>query len=314
MTLSDPQTITLAVVGDVHEQWELEDHQALQARAVDLVLFVGDFGNESLPVVSLISSLPMPKATVFGNHDAWFTASDWGRKKSPYDHQKEDRVKAQQELLGGADVSYGRRDFAQLALSVVGGRPFTWGGNEWKNKQFLRERYGVEDFAQSQTKIVENALASPHEHLIFLAHNGPTGLGSEPESICGRDWNPLGGDFGDPDLALAIANVREQGKQIPLVTFGHMHHRLRHRQDRLRERVYEDQWGTVYLNAACVPRIQGEKPGPQYGGLLRDHRRNFSLVTLVDGIVEKIELVWLRANGETVGKESLYARHGKMVN
>ncbi|WLT39947.1 metallophosphoesterase [Synechocystis sp. B12] len=70
-------------MGDIHEQWELADHHALQAFGVDLVLFVGDFGNESLPVVSLIASLPIPKATVFGNHDAWFTASDWGRKNAP---------------------------------------------------------------------------------------------------------------------------------------------------------------------------------------------------------------------------------------
>ncbi|QUS62048.1 TIGR04168 family protein [Synechocystis sp. PCC 7339] len=292
-------TITLAVVGDIHDQWELADHQALQAVAVDLVLFVGDFGNESLPVVSLIASLTIPKATVFGNHDAWFTASDWGRKKCPYDRQKEDRVKAQQELLGVADVSYGRRDFQQFGLSVVGGRPFTWGGNEWKNKHFLRERYGMENFTQSQTQIAATALASPHETLIFLAHNGPTGLGNHPESICGRDWNPLGGDFGDPDLAWAIASVREQGKQVPLVTFGHMHHRLRHRQDRLRDRVYVDHQGTVYLNAACVPRIQTEK-----GSL--PPARNFSLVTLVNGTVEKITLVWLRSNGEIVSQETLW--------
>ncbi|AIE74056.1 MULTISPECIES: TIGR04168 family protein [unclassified Synechocystis] len=295
-------TITLAVVGDIHEQWELADHQALQAISADLALFVGDFGNESLPVVSLIASLAIPKATVFGNHDAWFTASDWGRKKCPYDRQKEDRVKAQQELLGLADVSYGRRDFQQFNLSVVGGRPFTWGGNEWKNERFMRERYDIENFTQSQTRIAATAMASPHETLIFLAHNGPSGLGNQGESICGRDWNPLGGDFGDPDLAWAIASVREQGKRVPLVTFGHMHHRLRHRQDRLRERVYVDQQGTVYLNAACVPRIQTEKDGLPPG----DRARNFSLVTLVNGAVEKIALVWLRSNGEIISQETLW--------
>jgi len=298
MSLRPAQTITLAVVGDVHEQWGPEDNQALVGIGVDLVLFVGDFGNESLPVVSAIASLPLPKATVFGNHDAWFTASDWGRKKSPYDHQKEDRVKAQQALLGEADVSYGRRDFEQFGLSVVGGRPFTWGGNEWKNKQFLRERYGMENFAQSQSHIQATALASPHENLIFLAHNGPTGLGNDPESICGRDWNPLGGDFGDPDLEVAIANVRNQGKRIPLVTFGHMHHRLRHRQDRLRERIYLDNQGTVYLNAACVPRIQGENC----------QWRSFSLVTLEDGQVKEINLVWALSSGEIVSQERLYSK------
>ena len=83
MSFFPPEKITIAVVGDVHEQWEIADHQALAAIAVDLVLFVGDFGNESLGVVGLIAELALPKATVFGNHDAWFTATDWGRKSLP---------------------------------------------------------------------------------------------------------------------------------------------------------------------------------------------------------------------------------------
>ena len=305
MSFFPPEKITIAVVGDVHEQWEIADHQALAAIAVDLVLFVGDFGNESLGVVGLIAELALPKATVFGNHDAWFTATDWGRKKSPYDHAVEDRVRAQQTLLGEADVSYGRRDFAPLGLSVVGSRPFTWGGDQWKNKRFLRDRYAMTNFSESQAKIEAMALSSPHESVIFLAHNGPTGLGDQPESICGRDWNPLGGDFGDPDLAAAIAGVRAGGKQIPLVTFGHMHHRLRHRQDRLRDRVQVDRHGTVYLNAACVPRIQGEKGNT---------RRNFTLVTLTAGQVTDINLVWVGDRGKIFSQECLYAHHAKMIN
>ncbi|MEY2985254.1 MAG: hypothetical protein RLZZ568_1871 [Cyanobacteriota bacterium] len=305
MSVISSAQMTIAVVGDIHEQWEIADHLALQEIGVDLVLFVGDFGNESLKVVGLIAELDLPKATIFGNHDAWFTATDWGRKKSPYDHALEDRVTAQQTLLGRADVSYGRRDFAQLGLSVVGSRPFTWGGDQWKTKRFLREHYGMTNFIESQAKIAATALNSPHEYVIFLSHNGPTGLGDLPESICGRDWQPLGGDFGDPDLAAAIATVVAKGKKVPLVTFGHMHHRLRHRQDRLRERVCVDHQDTVYLNAACVPRIQGEP---------HDRRRNFTLVTLTAGQVTEINLVWVGDQGKRLSQECLYARHVKMIN
>ena len=313
MSFVSPAKITIAVVGDVHEQWEIADHQALGAIsqrsatrcAVDLVLFVGDFGNESLGVVGLIAELDLPKATVFGNHDAWFTATDWGQKKSPYDHAVEDRVRAQQALLGEADVSYGRRDFAQFGLSVVGSRPFTWGGDQWKNKRFLQDRYAMTNFNESQAKIEAMALGSPHESVIFLGHNGPTGRGDQPESSCGRDWNPLGGDFGDPDFAAAIAGTVAGGKRVPLVTFGHMHHRLRHRQDRLRDRVQVDRHGTVYLNAACVPRIQGENA---------DRRRNFTLVTLTAGQVTEINLVWVGDRGKILSQECLYAHHVKMIN
>jgi uncharacterized protein (TIGR04168 family) len=302
--------ITIAVVGDVHEQWEIADHQALAALAVDLVLFVGDFGNESLGVVGLIAQLDLPKAAVFGNHDAWFTATDWGRKKSPYDHGLEDRVRSQQVLLGEADVSYGRRDFAQWDLAVVGSRPFTWGGDRWKTKHFLQERYGIGSFQESQAHIEAMALNSPQQSIIFLGHNGPTGLGDQPESICGRDWQPLGGDFGDPDLAAAIAGTVAGGKRVPLVAFGHMHHRLRHRQDRLRERVRVDAQGTVYLNAACVPRIQGENDAN--GGSTQNRRRNFTLVTLTTGEVTDIHLVWVGDHGKILSQECLYACHVKM--
>jgi hypothetical protein len=33
--------------------------------------------------------------------------------------------------------------------------------------------------------------------------------------------------FGDPDFEMAIAKTYALGKNIPLVTFGHMHHTMR---------------------------------------------------------------------------------------
>ncbi|NER07180.1 MAG: TIGR04168 family protein, partial [Okeania sp. SIO3C4] len=41
----------IAIVGDVHDQWEPEDEIALKYLGIDLVLFVGDFGNEAVEVV-----------------------------------------------------------------------------------------------------------------------------------------------------------------------------------------------------------------------------------------------------------------------
>ncbi len=305
MTTPPKQKIFIAVVGDIHDQWEEADNLALQALGVDLVLFVGDFGNESVSVVHCLTQLPIPIAAIAGNHDAWYSASTWGHKQCPYDRTQEDRVQQQLDLLGEAHVGYAQRDFSQFNLSVVGARPFSWGGPEWKNKEFLRDRYNVTNFTESTAKIVASAQRSACDTLIFLGHNGPAGLGEQPEDICGRDWQPLGGDHGDPDLSEAIAQVRVAGKLIPLVTFGHMHHRLRHTQSRLRTPVKVDALGTVYLNAASVPRIR------QHDG---QTQRNFCLVSLKNSIVEEISLIWVGHDGAIVSQECLFSMNTNVVS
>jgi uncharacterized protein (TIGR04168 family) len=291
------QGIKIAAIGDVHDRWEPQDEEALQFLGVDLALFVGDFGNESLNIVRLIANLTIPKAAILGNHDAWYTATDWGRSKSPYDHKKEDRVQAQLELLGNADVGYGKLDFPTLNLSVVGARPFSWGGSVWKNERFYQERYGVHSLEESVDRIVKAASQTQSDTLLFIGHNGPLGLGDQAEDPCGKDWQPIGGDHGDPDFADAIAKIRQLGKNIPFVTFGHMHHTLRHTKTQLRRAIHVDAAETVYLNCASVPRIV-ERDG--------DRWRNFSIITLEQGTVTEISLIWLNSKFETVSETVLY--------
>lgn len=289
--------ITLAVVGDVHDQWSAQDALALEHLGVDLVLFVGDFGNEAVDLVRQVAALDIPKAVILGNHDAWYSATDWGRKKCPYDRGVEDRVGQQLEALGPCHVGYGKLELPQLGLTVVGGRPFSWGGSEWKNASFYHQRYGIKDFADSIARMEQMVDAAASAQVIFIGHCGPTGLGAAPEDPCGRDWKPVGGDFGDPDLAAAIGYAKAQGKQVPLVTFGHMHHGLRHRQDRLRRPVHIDADQTIYLNAASVPRWQ------QVAGLTR---RNFSVVTLYQGQAQQACLVWIDDTHRVVSRQVLY--------
>jgi uncharacterized protein (TIGR04168 family) len=291
------KTIKIAAIGDVHDQWEIEDNQALQNLGLDLALFVGDFGNESVEIVRTVAAAAVPKAVILGNHDAWYTASEWGRKKSPYDHNLEDRVSQQLEILHDTHVGYAKRDFPALDLAVVGGRPFSWGGEEWKNPQFYGDRYQIHNFAESTAKIMEAALSATADQLIFLGHNGPLGLGSAAHAPCGRDWQPLGGDFGDPDLSGAIRQAIAAGKRVPLVVFGHMHHRLRYTKKHLRQTIATDQQGTVYLNCAAVPRI-AHTPQGRLG--------NFSLITLQDYQVEEISLAWVSSSGRIVQQETLY--------
>jgi uncharacterized protein (TIGR04168 family) len=288
--------ITIAVVGDVHNLWSYEDEIALEHLGVDLVLFVGDFGNEAVEIVRQIAAVKLPKAVILGNHDAWYSASSWGRQKSPYDHAKEDRVQQQLDLLGKDHVGFSGQDFPQLNLSVIGSRPFSWGGSTWRNNQFYRDRYQIHGFEKSTAQMVKSAHNTAHKTLIFIGHNGPYGLGSKPEAICGRDWKPEGGDYGDPDLTQAIATLRAQGKSIPLVTFGHMHHSLKYPVGK-RRKIIEVQDQTVYLNAACVPRVI-QTPSAV--------KRSFSLISMSQGIVQSISLVWLDENYIIQAEENLY--------
>lgn len=67
--------IKLAVVGDVHDQWGDADtlalHHLFKEQGVEMVLFVGDVGNENIPLISQIADIDLPKAVILGNHDAW---------------------------------------------------------------------------------------------------------------------------------------------------------------------------------------------------------------------------------------------------
>ncbi len=288
------ETCKIAVVGDVHDCWNPQDHTALHGLGVDLVLLVGDFGNESVEVVGQIASLDLPKAVVLGNHDAWYSLAKW--QPCPYDRSREDRVQQQLDLLGPVHVGYGALDFPHLELTVVGSRPFSWGGIPWLNRDFYQQRYGVTTPDQSTTKIIGALERAAHRTIIFLGHCGPAGLGSQPHDICGRDWPPVGGDHGDLDFADAIAYAQSTGYQIPLVAFGHMHHQLRHTRTRERTRLHQGPSGTVYLNAARVPRIRHTNQGPEH---------NFSLVSLTDGKVTEVSLVWASPEGQVMARESL---------
>ncbi len=289
--------LRIAAVGDVHDQWDERDNTILQGWDLDLVLFVGDFGNESLTVVDCVSRLSLPKAVVLGNHDAWYTATPWGRKKCPYNRRQENHFQRQLEILGGDRVGYGLRDYPELGVSVVGGRPCSWGGSTWNLQEFYQTQFGVGSLQESGDRITAAMMAATQPIRLVLAHNGPFGLGDSPESPCGRDWNPIGSDYGDPDLTAAIRASQEAGQPPALVVFGHMHHRLRHTKQRLRQGFAQDEWGTVYLNVASVPRIVGKGD---------ERRRNFTLITLEGRKVTEADLVWTDNQGRIEQSSSYF--------
>ncbi|KAL6861145.1 hypothetical protein ACP4OV_016845 [Aristida adscensionis] len=289
--------VRIAVVGDVHNDWALEeDSQALHFLQPDLVLFTGDYGNENVQLVKSISDLQLPKAAILGNHDCWHTHQ--------FSEKKADRVRLQLESLGEQHVGYKCLDFPTIKLCVVGGRPFSCGGDRLFRPKLLSKWYGVDNMAGSAKKIYDAATSAPEGHsVILLAHNGPTGLGSRMDDICGRDWVPGGGDHGDPDLERAISDLqRETGVSIPLVVFGHMHKSLAYGRG-LRKMIAFGANHTIYLNGALVPRVRSSQPSssPTAAALptptAAPTSRAFTVVDLLEGRVERVTEVWVKVSG-----------------
>ncbi|XP_058067572.1 uncharacterized protein LOC131216942 isoform X4 [Magnolia sinica] len=177
--------------------------------------------------------------------------------------------------------------------------------------------YGVSDMVGSAKKIYEAALGIPDDHsIIFLAHNGPTGLGSQINDICGKDWVFGGGDHGDPDLAQALSDLKKSTRlSIPLVVFGHMHKELAYGNG-LRKMIVVGADNTVYLNGAIVPRVKhsigelgtssrsyGNNEVPFQADGPHATLRAFTLIEMSDGRLEKITECWVSVSGDKVALE-----------
>jgi len=238
--------LRLAIAGDLHGQWDLSDHALLERLAPDALLVVGDLSDGKPRIPALLRQLPLPVACILGNHD---TAKD-----------PSGRTLARQiEALGPLHCGWGLRELTPPGLSVVGARPGTAGGGFHLSKA-CSALFGPLSCEQSAGRIAAAAAAAdPARPLVLLAHSGPAGLGSEASDICGRDWKSPACDWGDQDLTLAIDRIRRQ-RALPLVVFGHMHHRLR-RGAGERRSFAVDRAGTAYLNAACVPRHLVDEAG-----------------------------------------------------
>ena len=299
----------------------------------------------------------LPTASILGNHDTWFLSREIAKalskkkkkNKKKQKHMHEDAaggrestqdeagtvvapgarphlgftkeynaVRQMHELLAPSNVAWGRIDHENLALSVVGGRPISSGGESLRTQAAVYEAlWGVVGEAESANRIAENVNGAPWP-TVLLAHNGPSGLGSEPHDICGRDWGrPAGGDWGDEDLRLALAAC-PAGK-VPLVIFGHMHHQLQGGGERriVHETSEADGGHPLYVNAACVPRWRVGRS--ESGGAIE---RAFTMIDLLTAgaptqaassegagsawSVERVELVWALPTGEVTERRELW--------
>ena len=236
----------LAIAGDLHGDWTFDDEQLLDQLKPDAVLFVGDLSDGDLRLVKAITRLNRPCAVILGNHDR-------GRDRSG------EKLRQQLLMLGELDCSWRMRNWSSPPVAIIGCRPCSSGGG-FHLSEAVRSVFGPVTEQESANRIVQAASGAPETWpLVLLAHSGPTGLGSDASSICGRDWKHPHIDWGDRDLAIAVEAMRRH-RAADLVVFGHMHHCLRGGKGE-RLTFHRDRYGTAYVNAACVPRSGLDESG-----------------------------------------------------
>lgn len=270
--------IQLAVIGDVHGHVTSADIVYFNNADYDLILVVGDLARwwpwQGEAAARVLAHLQKPVLFVPGNHDtvhAFQLAAEifgWQRLARFFSLGQERRAHNLRQALG--QVIWGgfsTHSFvvAGMAFDVLVARPMSHGGPALAFRPYLQRHHGLATLADSTDLLCRCVDAAASDQLIFLAHNGPAGLGSDRASIWGRDFDAAGGDQGDPDLQNAVAYARRQGKRVIAVVAGHMHHALR---DGGQRTWHMFRGGTHYVNAARVPRIfQGQ------GQTVRHHVR-----------------------------------------
>lgn len=279
----------LAVIGDVHHAFNEVDTAYFNASDHDALLFTGDIYNYSLQrglrAASELAELQKPALLVPGNHDAIHPAqlaAELTRRTSlirltAVGHER--RVRDLREAVGGVQVGGYMTHRLKDGLDVVTGRPHSMGGSSISFAPHLAEAYGVRTQEDSVRRLCTCIDESDAPQLMFLAHNGPTGLGGQRNDLWGADFRREEGDFGDADLRQAIDYALGCGKHVLAVVAGHMHHRIRGGGTR---KWYERRDGVLYINAARVPRIFEER-----GGVFHHHVDLF----IENGYAEAVEVL-----------------------
>lgn len=257
--------VKIAIVGDIHLAFSDDDLAYFNSSAYDLILFVGDLSNywprQTFRIATRISRLRKPSLLIPGNHDtvdlfqlisevkgwraaAWLFGLGQGAK-----HRTLQRRLGTAQLGGYSLHPYA---FVGCRFDVIAARPFSMGGRELGCAAYLKRRYGVASMQESAALLKQCVDQSDADQLIFLAHNGPFGLGDKRHDIWGCDFAKDESDYGDSDLTEAIGYAAQSGKQVLAVIGGHMHHSLKGGGQRQRHLARD---GIHYLNAARVPRI-----------------------------------------------------------
>ena len=250
----------LAIVGDLHTHWDHIDLMQFARSNYDLLYFTGDLGggtpDSTLRVARSLAQLQQPALVMPGNNDTL----DINELAAELTHQN--GLNQLMAITNAAEVpsnpielcgySHHHIRTPDMNIGLIAARPHSMGGNLLSFPEYMGATYGIDSLEQSAERMIELVDSTDTENLIFLAHNGPVGLGENAHDMWGCDFKEDGGDWGDPDLSEAINHARSIGKRVLAVIGGHMHLRTKQGNNRPWSASVDD---TLYINAARVPRI-----------------------------------------------------------
>ena len=266
--------LKIAVIGDIHKSWTQDDVDYFNQSDYNLILFMGDLPGRThkglLEIAGEIALIQKPALLIPGNHDGVSTVqllAELTQRESLIERsgrKQDERCNELELALGQVKmVGYSRHTFrtgGNQTIDLIAGRPHSMGGPDFSYRPYLKRQFGVDDFESSGRKICD-LVDEARGPIIFMAHNGPTGLGVERTSIWGCDFKQTGGDFGDLDLRIALDYAREQGKKVLGVLAGHMHQTLKGSPG-IKRRWFLEKDGTTFVNSARVPRIFRKNGAP----------------------------------------------------
>jgi uncharacterized protein (TIGR04168 family) len=265
MEQSIPQAATIGVIGDVHLSWDDGDVAFFNGAEYDLLLFVGDLAGYTqtlgLRVARSLRNLRVPAMCIPGNHDG-LHALQLGAEITPRAHRLRDlfcvgqagRCRSLDRALGDVELvaySHRRLTLGGVALNIIAGRPHSIGGRRLACLRYLKAQYGIDSMDASVVRLKSLVDTCDGAPILFLAHNGPSGLGDRASSIWGCDFRRQEEDWGDRDLQEAVQHATRAGRTVLAAVAGHMHRKTK--SGKLRPGQLERD-GVLYVNAAEVPR------------------------------------------------------------
>ncbi len=254
----------IALFGDIHGFWDEFDTRSINESDYDLVLFTGDLKGflprDEKRIPKKLSGIKKKAFLIPGNWDSANLMQLVGeiRQNRHFirlgSFGQAARFKYLENALGDIQMTgYSSHVIGTPKddLCLVAGRPFSMGGN-LSFSRFLKEKYHISTMSESENKLKEVIDNTKESRLIFLAHNGPSGLGVNRTDIYGCDFRKEGGDWGDVDLRNSIDYAISKNKKVLGVLSGHMHHSISKTENRNWKVVKNN---ILYVNAARVPRI-----------------------------------------------------------
>jgi uncharacterized protein (TIGR04168 family) len=263
--------IRIGLIGDLHGSWDDWDTRYFNASDYQLLLFTGDLGSgtvdNGIRIARSLGRIEKPALVMPGNNDAHQIpklAAELGHQRglsalrrvgALFGSVPPSRSAGQVHLCGYSLHSF---ELSSRTLTVLAARPYAMGNGELSFPDKLRSAFNITSMEDSKRRLRELVDKAPGDELIFIAHNGPRGLGAGAGDLWGADFLAGAGDWGDDDLADAIAYARQREKRVLAVLAGHMHSPTRGGSLRSWQ-LQVDQ--SLYVNPARVPRTWEDATG-----------------------------------------------------